>query len=389
MMKNTMSRFQSLGDLMTINTGEQLNRSTLSPDGQYPVYNGGVSHSGFHSAWNTEGNTLIVSQGGASAGFVNFLEVNFWAGAHCYVLKPKREDVLPRFMYFVLKSLEHEIQASKLGAGIPGLNRKALAGLRVPLPSIDVQLSVVRQLDSFTQLEAELEAELEARRKQYEHYRNQLLTFAPDQGGGVRWLTLGEVGSIHSGLKAKSKADFVDGGAPFMTYMDVFSDLAKHGAGSGRVLMGIDEKQFKIKSGDILFTGSSESPEEIGTTSVVLEEPNEDTYLNSFCFALRPNPDVDLNPRYARHVLRAERVRKQIVACGQGVTRVNISKAALVKVRVPVPHLDKQNQIVEVLDAFDALVNDISIGLPAEIAARRKQYEYYRNQLLSFDEVPA
>ena len=149
--------------------------------GKYPVLNGGTSFSGYYDEFNTEANTITVSQGGASAGFVNYITEPFWAGAHCFIVNPISNDILKKYIFFFLKNCQTQIMNAKLGAGIPGLNRKELFGISVPVPPLPVQEEIVRILDRFDALVNDisigLPAELSARRKQYEYYRNRLLTF--------------------------------------------------------------------------------------------------------------------------------------------------------------------------------------------------------------------
>ncbi|PJI86654.1 restriction endonuclease subunit S [Luteimicrobium subarcticum] len=198
---------------------------------------------------------------------------------------------------------------------------------------------------------------------------------------------MSDLGTLYGGLTGKSKADFTGGSAPFITYMNVFSNLATDLDADALVEVGPNERQTAVAYGDVLFTASSESREEVGMASAVVREPSRPTYLNSFCFGFRPNSTADLDPEFAKHLFRAPVMRDQIVKTANGVTRINISKAPFGKMAVPLPDVEEQKHIAAVLDQFDALVNDLSSGLPAEIAARRQQYAHYRDTLLSFKEA--
>ena len=178
--------WKPLGEVAEIQKGKQLNKTELTEVGRYPAYNGGVSYSGFTDTYNYPANTIIISQGGASAGYVNFVETEFYANAHCYVVLPNEEALSRRFAYHYLKMKQGELMGRQIGAGIPGLSTKVLLALPIPLPPLSVQAEIVRILDSFTSLTAELEAELEARRAQYAHYRDELLKFTNRGGGGVK-----------------------------------------------------------------------------------------------------------------------------------------------------------------------------------------------------------
>lgn len=169
--------------------------------------------------------------------------------------------------------------------------------------------------------------------------------------------------------------------------MNVFSNLAINQNDEATVKIMENEKQNTLTYGDIIFTGSSETPEECGMTSVVNIEPIEPLYLNSFCFGFRLINNDTFNPDFAKHLFRSLYVRNQIVKCSNGVTRFNLSKAQLAKIIIPVPSIKLQTKITNILDRFEMLVNDLSQGLPAEIAAVREQYEYYRNKLLTFKQL--
>jgi type I restriction enzyme S subunit len=301
-----------------------------------------------------------------------------------------RKGVSPEFIAHVLKGQGLEIlrAARKSGGSVASIETGKLFSFRIPIPPIEVQQAVVSELDRFAELEAKLEtelrAELEARRKQYEHYRNSLLTF-PEMGG----VPMGELGTLFGGLTGKSKGDFSGGSARFVSYKNVFNNLATDTTAETFVRVGVDEKQRTLKRGDILFTGSSESRVEVGMSSVITAEVNEPIYLNSFCVGFRLFDSESLIPDFAKHLFRSSELRRQIIQTANGVTRFNVSKKRLAKVEVPVPPSSEQERIADVLDRFEALTNDLSISLPAELAARRKQYEYYRDKLLTFEELAA
>lgn len=175
--------FVKLGDYIQIYTGSQFNKRDMNESGTYPVINGGINPSGYIETYNEPENTISLSQGGASAGYVGWQETAFWAGAHCYVVRPASSAVLNRFLYFYLKNQENFLQKMQHGAGIPALNRDKVKGLRFPLVPIEVQEEIVKILDRFSDYAAELQAELQARKEQYEYYRNLLLTFNPSACG--------------------------------------------------------------------------------------------------------------------------------------------------------------------------------------------------------------
>ncbi|TFD37777.1 restriction endonuclease subunit S [Cryobacterium sp. TMT1-19] len=199
---------------------------------------------------------------------------------------------------------------------------------------------------------------------------------------GVEYKQLSELANTVPGLSGKSKADFQDGNARFASYRNIFANPVLDLQAPDLVKVKEGEKQNSLQLGDILFTGSSESFDEVGMSSVVTTEPQEPIYLNSFCFIVRPNRNDLLDPEFAKHLFRSESVRKQIRGTANGVTRINISKPRFMKVSIPVPPLEVQRAIVETLDSFSLLEAKLGAALEAELDARRQQHAYYRRVIL-------
>ena len=191
---------------------------------------------------------------------------------------------------------------------------------------------------------------------------------------GVPFKTLGEVGKFYGGLSGKSKEDFKDGNAKFITYMNVFSNISLRVDMPETVKIAPNEKQNTIQYGDVLFTGSSETPDECGMSSVLTVHTDEKLYLNSFCFGYRFNDPNLVLPGFSKYLFRSEALRKQIKKTASGVTRFNVSKKKMESVIIPLPPLEVQSEIVRILDNFTELT--------AELTARKKQYEYYRDDLI-------
>lgn len=196
---------------------------------------------------------------------------------------------------------------------------------------------------------------------------------------GVEYRTLGEIGKFYGGITGKSKNDFVDGNAKFITYKNVYDNLSLKLDVDDKVKILENENQRTLEYGDIIFTGSSETPDECGISSVLTQKTDEKLYLNSFCFFLRLDDKNILNPEFSKHLFRSSNLRYQIGKTASGVTRFNVSKKAMEKVCIPVPPLEVQCEIAHILDDFTLL----SAELSAELSARQRQYEYYRNKLLN------
>ena len=346
--------WKQLGEVVRLEKGKQLNKTALLEEGTYPAYNGGVSFSGFTNTYNYEENTIIISQGGASAGFVNFVTTKFYANAHCYVILPNTELVENRFVYHFLKSNQEILMSRQLGAGIPALRTSEILGIQIPLPPLSVQQEIVRILDKFTQLEAELEAELDCRKRQYEYYRNKLLSY---EGNEVEWKTLGEVAELKRGATITKKTSnegiypVISGGQQPAYYID----------------------QFNREGETVTVAGS-------GAYAGFVMYWNEPIFVGD-AFSIKAKEEQVL-PRYIYHFLLSIQEKIHDLKSGGGVPHVYAKDVA--RFTIPLPSLEEQQRIATILDKFDTLVNSISEGLPKEIALRRKQYEYYREKLLSF-----
>lgn len=197
---------------------------------------------------------------------------------------------------------------------------------------------------------------------------------------GVEYKTLGELGKFYGGLSGKNKNDFKNGNSKFITYMNVFSNIALNLDVTDTVKINEGEKQNTIHYGDVLFTGSSETPDECGMSSVLTINTEEKLYLNSFCFIYRFNNSKLFLPAFSKYLFRSELLRKQIIKTASGVTRFNVSKAKMAKVQIPVPPLEVQREIVRILDNFTELTQELT----QELTLRKKQYSYYRDYLLDF-----
>ena len=350
--------WKPLGEVVRLEKGKQLNKTALLEEGTYPAYNGGVSFSGFTNTYNYEENTIIISQGGASAGFVNFVTTKFYANAHCYVILPNTELVENRFVYHFLKSNQEILMSRQLGAGIPALRTSEILGIQIPLPPLSVQQEIVRILDKFTQLEAELEAELDCRKRQYEYYRNNLLFY---EGNEVEWKTLDQ---ISENLDSKRQ--------PITSGLRTSGKIPYYGA-SGIV----DYVEDYIFDGDFLLI-SEDGANLLARNTPIAFSVSGKIWVNNHAHILKFRTYEER--RFIEFYLNKTDLTPYI----SGAAQPKLNKKNLNSIKIPIPPLEEQQRIVTILDKFDTLVNSISEGLPKEIALRRKQYEYYREKLLTF-----
>ena len=200
---------------------------------------------------------------------------------------------------------------------------------------------------------------------------------------GVEYKKLEDIGDFFGGLIGKSKEDFKDGSSKFITYRNVYANPSLNIDFEDKVKISDNEKQHIVIYGDILFTGSSETLDECGMSSVVTTQTSERLYLNSFCFGLRLYKMEEFNLHYLKHILRSNDIREQIKKTASGVTRYNVSKKRFAKICIPVPPIEVQTEIAHILDDFANLAAE----LQAELQARQEQYEYYRDKLLIFNNI--
>ena len=378
--------WKPLGEVAKVNKGVQLNKTKLKDEGKYPAYNGGKTYSGWTDDFNVEENTTIISQGGASAGFVNFVTTKFWANAHCYYIIPNLEIVNNRYLYQFLKFQEKFFMNSQHGAGIPALAISKLNKHLIPVPPLSVQQEIVRILDKFTQLEAELEAELDCRKRQYEYYRDMLLTFN-EVGGGktlifndLQWKTLGEVGTFVRG-NGLQKKDLIASGVPAIHYGQIYT---YYGVSTEQTISFVSpetaEKLKKVDYGDVIITNTSENLEDVGKAVAYYVKEQGVTGGHATIF----KPSEKIIGKYLVYYTQTIEFSNQKRKYAKGTKVIDVSANDLAKITIPLPPIEEQERIAGILDKFDTLVNSISEGLPREIELRRKQYEYYREKLLSF-----
>ena len=374
---------KSLLELVDIHKGIQFNKKDMAKEGLYPVINGGIAPSGYIENYNEQENTITISQGGASAGYVNWLLTKFWAGAHCYVVKPLNNGILDnRYLFHFIKNNESILKQCQYGAGIPALAKSTIQELQIPLPALPVQREIVRILDSFTLYSAELTAELTARRKQYEFYRDKLLNFNHVQYKEVALLEL-LCQSIADG--PHETPVFVDSGIPFISAEAIHDTRIDFSKIRGFISSEYNEqcnKKYKPQINDVFMVKSGST-----TGKVAMVTDSREFNIWSPIAAMRTN--TSLLPRYLFYTLQTKDIQNQVVKYASNGSQPNLSMRKLEQFKIKVPPMDMQERIVKVLDNFDAICSDLGIGLPAEIEKRQKQYEYYREKLLTFDMNPA
>ena len=370
--------YRALGDVAELKRGQAVTRKEIM-EGQIPVIAGGREPAYYIDRPNRQGETIVIAGSGAYAGFVSFWnEPIFVSDAFSIVVD--RGTLQPRFVYHWLNGRQEAIHALKSGGGVPHVYPKDVAKLRCPIPPLEVQREIVRILDQFTTLEAELEAELEARRAQYEHYRNHLLSYESlATRSPVKVVKLGDVIAISRGASPRPISKYVTQGEgiPWIKIGDV-DPRGKFVTSAAECITSAGaEKSRKVLPGDFILSNSMS----FGRPYILqIEGCVHDGWL------ILSNVADHWIPDFLYHSLRTDNVQRQFAQLASGGTVRNLNSRVIESVELPLPPKVVQEEIVSMLDRFDALVNDISSGLPAEIAARRAQYEHYRDRLLSFPE---
>ena len=294
----------------------------------------------------------------------------------CYAFSSSLD---PKFVsyYFATSMFRDEIRKYISSSKISSISTKSVASASIPVPPLPVQQEIVRILDMFTQLEAELEAELEARKLQYEHYKSEAFEFSPE----AVQVPLGELVDILQGFAFKSSM-YVESGIRIVRISDV-----QKGTMSDKDLKYYPEsaaneiERYKLNAGDLVMSLSGS----VGRVAM-LTEADLPAALNQRVACIRPSTPRVIT-RYLFHYLNTNRFEQEAIASTSGGTVKNLSSRWLKEIFIPLPTIEVQQRVVSVLDQFDALVNDLNVGLPAELVARRNQYEYYRDQLLTFKEL--
>ena len=363
---------RSLGDLedsgiIKLGRGMVISKNDIADNpGDYPVYSSsatGLGEFGRYSKYMFDDERITWSVDGGGRFFhrkthkYSVTNVSGW-------IKVNDANIITKYLYYVLDNLWLTKKFDYVKKAHPSVIRNEY---KIPIPPLEVQKEIVRVLDSF----AELEAELEARKKQYEYYRDTLLTFnereskiddlikklCPD---GVRFVCLDEVANLRRG-SAITKKNIIPGDVPVV-------------AGGQKPAYFHSESNRGANA--VVVAGSGAYAGFVSFWSVPI--------FVSDAFSIEPLGGEVIS-KYIFYILKNRQAELHNLKRGSGVPHVYSRDVA--RWKIPVPPLEKQKQIVSILDKFDALVNDISTGLPAEIEARRKQYEYYRNKLLTFKEL--
>ena len=364
--------FLAIKDFAKVSIGEFVHKSKQNPSGKYPVYNGGTGNTGFYDEYNRTANKIIVSARGANAGYVNRVFVDFWSGNSCYSIDVIDENVDWNYIYYCLKNGEVKLLGEQQKGGIPAISKKQVEQFKIPLPPLPIQQEIVRILDTFTNLTAELTAELTARRKQYEYYRDELLTFGED----IERRTIGDVclKIASGGTPATGKMEYYGGDIPWLRTQEVdWNDIWDTGVKISKA--GLENSSAKwIPENCVVVAMYGATAAKVAVNRIPLT-------TNQACCNLLINEKIVMH-RYVFYWLSKEYLH--LKEMGQG-SQSNINAKIIRNYLIPIPPMERQQYIVSILDRFRELCSAFS-GISEEILLRQKQYEYYRDKLLNFRE---
>ena len=366
--------YKALGNVCLMERGTSATKGTMQ-EGDIPVISGGRQPAYYCNQSNRDGETITVAGSGAGAGYVQYWDKPIFV---CDAFSIKGNDsITTKFIYYFLSSIQEKIYATKKGGGVPHVHISSIDKFEIPVPPPPVQEEIVRILDNFTNLAAELQAELQARQQQYNYYRDTLLSFEGRED--VQWMKLGDVATEWYRGAGIKRDEVSEEGTPCIRYGEIhttysiwFDECVSHTDEDGQ-----PTKKY-ADHGDILFAITSEDIPFVGNSVAYLGK--ERIMVGGDIVVMKHDQD----PKYMSYVLSTSDAVKQK---GKGKVKskvVHTSVPSLQEIVVPIPSLDEQRRIAEILDNFHTLTNDLSQGLPAEIEARQQQYEYYRDQLLTF-----
>lgn len=393
--------YKKLGDVVSVCRGVRVVRAELQLVGKYPVYQNSLIPMGYYDKENCIAGTAFIIGAGA-AGDIGYSDVPFWAADDCFYFVCE-DNMNARFLYYVLVGQETFIKGKVRKASIPRLSRNVVEKMVIPVPPLEIQNEIVKLLDNFTKLTAELTL----RKKQYNFYRDSLLNFVrvdntivqidrqTDRQAQriskfgllrkefrVEWKTLGEVANVVRGASPRPIQKFVSketGSLPWVKIRDAVIGAKYISQTSEKITLEGAKKSRKVVSGDLILSNSMS----FGRPYLMKIEG----YIHDGWLAITEFDKV-YQSDFLYHLLSSGQIQDEMrrkASFGGAVQ--NLNSSIVKELHLPVPPLEVQQKIVSILDRFDALCNDLTSGLLAEIAARKRQYEHYRDKLLTFPRI--
>ena len=369
-----MVAWKKLGEVCGLERGVRVIKKDLQQEGIIPVYQNSLAPLGFFDKSNYPSNTPFVICAGA-AGEVGFCNKPFWAAddCTCILCSPSIDN---KYIYYCLLVNQHSLKSQVRKASVPRLSKDVISKLIIPIPSLSEQQQIVEQLDTFTSSIENLKEQIAQRRKQYEYYRDQLLDLEGKEG--VEMKTLSEICEIKGriGFRGYTREDQVGKGEGALSL--AATNIANQRIDYSNNTYITWEKYYEspeimVKNGDIIVCQRGS----IGKIAYVENLPEKAT-INPQLLLIK---NIKINNKYLIHVLLSRYFQDELSQIiGHGTVQM-IAQKDFKNLLVPVPSISEQQRIVSILDTFEASV----ANLEHQLAQREKQYEYYRNKLLTFE----
>ncbi|MDU9788202.1 restriction endonuclease subunit S [Helicobacter pylori] len=384
--------FRKLGEVCEIIRGKRVTKKEILDKGKHPVVSGGIGFMGYLNEYNREENTITIAQYG-TAGFVNWQNQKFWANDVCFSVIPK-ETLINRYLYYVLTNMQNYLYSISNRSAIPySISSNNIMQITIPIPPLEIQQEIVKILDAFTELNTELNTELKARKKQYQYYQNMLLDFK-------------DINQNHKDAKMSAKPypkrlkTLLQTLAPKGVEFKKIGELFKRNKGINITAAQMKELHSEIGKVRIFAGGATKADinykdiskkDIINCESVIIKSRGNigfEYYNQPFShkneiwsYSSKTN---QMLVKFLYYYLSNNQDYFQKLAQSSSVKLPQLSVSDTDEYEVPIPPLEIQQEIVKILDQFSLLTTDLLAGIPAEIKARKKQYEYYREKLLAF-----
>ena len=373
-----MVEWKKLGEVCSFKRGRTITAKD-AVDGNVPVIAGGQTPSYYHNEPNRTGETITVAGSGAYAGFISYWNQPIFI-SDAFSVDPQ-SCLKHKFLFHWLKMNQSKVFGTQKGAGVPHVHGSDIANFIIPLPSIIEQQHIVDILDTFTSSIDNLKLQIAQRRKQFNWLldkfyfadKYELLDTAPKEGVEIK--SFDEIGTFTRGRRFV-RTDIVEGGVPCIHYGDMYTYYGVSAKETPTHLTKEKAEKLRFASkGDVVIVGAGENDIDIGVGVAWLGK--EDVVVHDACFIFKHNMD----PKYISYFTRSMNYHLQIRMGVVDGKICSISAKELGRTLIPVCTREEQTRIVSSLDTVESSIQN----LEAQLSQREKQYEYYRNKLLTFE----